>query len=307
MTRASPYIVLILLGGMWGSAFLFIEVLLNDTTPTAIALGRMFFGAITILIIGRFNYSRPRITASLVAKLALLAILSSVIPFILIPWAQQSLDSGEASVLVSSMPLFTAIFAALSFSDEKLTGKRIAGLLTGFGGVTVIAGSDALALAGAGIAGIVAVLGASASYAVATIYVRVLLRSGNATHLTGMHLAIASILMLPVAFIFDGVPDYRLGGEAWLSLIALGAISTGVAYAAYFWLVGSIGSVRASLVTYIVPIVGLSLGWTVLGEEIHVHYLAGISLILIGVTAVMGHPVRKSPQSHPPLSNGVTR
>ena len=306
MTRASPYIVLILLGGMWGSAFLFIEILLNDTTPTAIALGRTFLGAATILIIGRFSYSRARFTASLLPKLAILAILSSVIPFILIPWAQQSLDSGEASVLVSSMPLFTAIFAALSFSDEKLTGKRIVGLLTGFG-VTVIAGSDALALAGAGIAGIVAVLGASASYAAATIYVRVLLRSGNAIHLTGMHLAMASILMLPVAFIFDGVPDYRLGREAWLSLIALGAISTGVAYAVYFWLVRSIGSVRASLVTYIVPIVGLSLGWTVLGEEIHVHYLAGISLILIGVTAVMGRPVRKSSQSHPPLSNEVAR
>lgn len=306
MTRASPYIALILLGGMWGSAFLFIEVLLEDTSPTAIALGRMFFGAITILIVGRFSHSRARISASIVAKLALLALLSAIIPFTLIPWAQQSLDSGEASVLVSSMPLFTAILAALSFSDEKLTGKRIAGLLTGFGGVAVIAGSDALALAGSGLAGIVSVLGASASYAAATVYARVLLRSGNTTHLTGMHLAIASILMLPVAFMFDGVPDYRLGRDAWLSLIALGAISTGVAYSVYFWLVRSIGSVRASLATYIVPIVGLSLGWTVLGEEIHVHYVAGISLILIGVTAVMGRRPSESPQSRPPLPNRPT-
>ncbi len=98
---------------------------------------------------------------------------------------------------------------------------------------------------------------------------------------------IGVLLVLPIMLGVRGTPDYSLSVEAWLSLLALGVLGSGAAFVAYLWLVDNVGSVRSSLVTYIIPIVGLFLGWAVLDESIGVNTILGCALIIAGVAAVM--------------------
>ncbi len=93
--------------------------------------------------------------------------------------------------------------------------------------------------------------------------------------------------MLPIMLVVRGTPDYSLSVEAWLSLLALGVLGTGIAIIIYLWLVDNVGSVRSSLVTYIIPVVGLFLGWAVLDESIGINTVLGCALIIAGVAAVM--------------------
>ena len=292
VTRSYAYILLLTLGAVWGASFLFIKVLVDEIAPTEVATGRMFFGVGAVLLVAAGSgRARFRISCALLPKVITLAVLNAAIPFTLIPLAEQRIDSGEASVLVSSLPLFTALFAALMFVEDRLTPGRVVGLAVGFAGVIVVAGSESLAIGSASTLGAIAMAGAAASYGAAAVYMRVLLRSEDPVNLTGLHLVVGMMLMLPLTFAVEGVPDYTLSTEGWLALIGLGAVGTGLAYLAFFWLVENIGSVRSSLVAYVIPVVGLLLGWAVLGEDLGVNVAIGVVLIFLGASTVMRRPV----------------
>jgi drug/metabolite transporter (DMT)-like permease len=214
-------------------------------------------------------------------------VLSNIVPFLLISWGEIHIDSGTASVLNSTMPLFTALFASLILVDERLTWLRLSGLLLGFLGVGVLAGGDVTDVTDSSVLGQMAVVGAAACYGAGAVYARTLLRSEDPLNLTRLQLVIGALILAPALFAVDGVPNYNLSLEAWLSLIALGVLGTGLGYVAFFWLLGTVGSVRASLVTYIVPITGLTLGWAVLDESIGINTIVGCALIILGVTTVI--------------------
>jgi drug/metabolite transporter (DMT)-like permease len=144
------------------------------------------------------------------------------------------------------------------------------------------------------------VIAAAASYGAASVYARFLLRRADALSLTGTKLALGALIAFSLTFAIEGTPDYgALSLEGSLALLALGIFSTGVAFALYFWVVASAGSVYASLVTYIVPVVGLFLGWAVLDEEIGPSTIAGAALIAAGVAGVMYHPAEAPQQKRP--------
>jgi drug/metabolite transporter (DMT)-like permease len=185
------------------------------------------------------------------------------------------------------MPLFTALFAAVFLLEEQLTPARAFGLALGFFGVAVLTGGDVTDLSGSGLLGPLAMIGAAACYGAAVVYARFLLRQDDPLGLSGAQLAVGSLLVLPILLATRGVPDYSLSIEAWLSLIALGVAGTGIGVAIYMWLVDNVGSVRSSLVTYIVPVVGLFLGWAVLDESIGLSTIVGFALIVAGVASAM--------------------
>jgi drug/metabolite transporter (DMT)-like permease len=209
------------------------------------------------------------------------------VPFTLIGWAEEHIESGTASVLNSSMPLFTALFAAVVLMEERFTAARAAGLTLGFLGVAVLTGGGVSDLGDSSLLGSLAMIGAAACYGAAAVFARTLLRQHDPLGLSGAQLAVGSLLLLPAVFATDGVPDYSLSVEAWLSLLALGVAGTGIGVAMYMWLIDNVGSVRSSLVTYVVPVVGLFLGWAVLDESIGAHTIVGFVLIIAGVAAVM--------------------
>jgi len=280
--------LLLLLGSVWGASFLFIKVVVEETSPLALVQGRITFGALTIVAVMAFGRRRSvKVSPHLWAKVAGLAVLSNIVPFLLISWGEIHIESGTASVLNSTMPLFTALFAGLILVDERLTWLRLSGLLLGFLGVAVLTGGDIIDVTDSSVLGQMAVVGAAACYGAAAVYARILLRSEDPLDLCRLQLVIGALILAPALFAVDGVPNYNLSLEAWLSLITLGVLGTGLAYMAYLWLLGAIGSVRTSLVTYIVPITGLILGWAVLDESVGINSIAGCGLIILGVTTVI--------------------
>jgi drug/metabolite transporter (DMT)-like permease len=290
---AAPF-VLVALGVIFGSAFLFMKVIVEDIAVTEMVAARLALGAVTVIALMVVMGQRVQLDRRLIAGAALLAMLDSIIPYTLIAWAEIRIDSGVAAVLISTMPMFTVGLAVLVLPDERLTGQGILGLALGFLGVLVLSGGDIFELSSDGTAATLAVIGAAASYATAVVYAKVLLRGADPLGLTGTKLVLGTFIALPLTLIVEGVPDYTaLSLEGSAALLALGVL-TGLAFAAHLWLVKTAGSVYASLVTYIVPVSGLVLGWAVLGEEIGPATAAGAAMIAVGVTGVMHHPKPKT-------------
>ncbi len=280
-------LALLALGATWGASFLFIKVVVDETSALEVTEGRIFFGALAVGAVLAIRKTPLRWRPSLWAKVAVWSLVGIVVPFILIAWAEEHIASGTASVLNSSMPLFTALFAAAFLLEEQLTPIRGAGLAVGFVGVIVLTGGDIYDFRGSSVLGQLAVVAAAACYGGAAVYARSLLRQEDPVVLTGGQLMIGTVLVLPLMLAVRGTPDYSLSVEAWLSLLALGVLGTGIAIIVYLWLVDNVGSVRSSLVTYIIPIVGLFLGWAVLDESIGVSTILGSALIIAGVAGVV--------------------
>lgn len=290
------------LGGVWGASFLFIKVVVEETSPLDLVLGRLLLGALTVTLIMALRRVPFRRSPTLLAKISLMAVFANILPFALIAWAEQHIASGTASVLNSTMPLFTALFAAAFLAEERFTAGRLVGLIAGFLGVAILTGNDILEITDSSVLGQLAVVGAAACYGAGTVYARTLLRWENPLSLSGLQLLIGALLAIPLLLAVEGSPDYSLSVEAWLSLLALGIFGSGFAYIAYLWLVDHVGSVRTSLVTYIVPVVGLLLGWAVLDESIGLNTALGTGLIILGVASVVrGQAVapQRAPTSTP--------
>ena len=296
-----PLLVLLALGSVWGTSFLFIKVIVDETSAFETVVGRLFFGAAIVLaVLVRRGTPLPR-KPSTWLRVSAWTLPGVAVPFLLIAWAEEHIDSGIASVLNSTMPLFTATFAAAFLAEERFSAGRALGLVVGFAGVVVLTGGDIYDLSDSNALGQLAVIGAAACYGTGAVYARSLLREEDPAALSGAQLTVALLMLLPVMFAARGVPDYDLSVEAWLSLVALGLFGTGLGIVAYLWLVDNIGSVRSSLVTYIVPIVGLILGWAVLDEHIGWETIVGAALIIAGVAAVMRGQAPSSQRALPTI------
>lgn len=284
---ARPLLVLLALGATWGASFLFIKVIVDETSPLEVAEGRLFLGALAVAVVLAVRRTRLPLRPSLWLRVTAWSLPGVVVPFILIAWAEEHIATGTASVLNSTMPLFTAVFAAAVLAEERFTPARALGLLAGFLGVVVLTGGDIYDVSDSSVLGQLAVVAAAACYAFGAVYARSLLREENPAALSGAQQAVGALAILPIMLAAEGTPNLSLSIEAWLSLLALGIFGTGIAIVAYLWLVDNIGSVRSSLVTYVIPIVGLLLGWAVLDESIGAETIVGSLLIIAGVAAVM--------------------
>jgi len=286
MTQLRTWATLIGLGVIFGSAFLYVKVLGDEMDTLTMVGSRLVLGALIVLAVLAVRRKPLGWTPALAGKVALLAALGLIIPYGLIAWAETEIDSGIAAALISTMPLFTAVYASFLFTDERLTIGRIAGLLAGFAGVIALNGAE-FDVRDSSVVGQLAVVAAAASYGLGAVYSRRLLHGKDAMSLAGLELTMGAVLAVPLALAFNGAPEFALSGGGWASLLALGIGSTGVAIVGYLWLVEQAGSVRASLVTYVVPVVGLFLGWAVLDESVGAGAVIGTTLIILGVGGAM--------------------
>jgi drug/metabolite transporter (DMT)-like permease len=287
-------IALPVLAVVFGSNFMFVKIAVDEASPLQIVASRLIIGATIIAAVMWPRIRSVRWDAPLLARVGVMAVMGTIVPFLLISWASETIDSGLASVLNSSMPLFTALFAAAAM-DERLTGARAAGLLVGFAGVTAMTGYAALDVSGEALAAQLAVVAAAASFAATAVYSRGLMRTHDPIGLAGGQIAIAAVIAALIFAAAEGSPDYTLSDETWLALLFNGAVSGGLGYAAYAWLISEIGSVRASLITYAMPAVALFLGWVFLGESIGANTIGGMALILAGIAIVMRAPSARGP------------
>ncbi|HEU4422410.1 MAG TPA: DMT family transporter [Pilimelia sp.] len=266
---------------LWGSAFLWIKVALdNGLSPVQITVIRAALGAAVLLVLARSARQRlPRDRATWM-HLVVAALFCNVLPFLLFSLGQQTVDSGVAGVFNATTPLWSLLIGLAVGTERGLRPARLIGLLLGFAGVLLIFapwhGSGLLGW------GAVALLGAAASYAAAFAYMGRWLtgRSAGPIALSAAQLAVATglgALALPAA----GPSDPRPAGL--VAVAVLGIFSTGITFYLNYRLIADEGATNAATVGYLLPVVSVAVGAVVLDERIGPRIGAGMVVVLVGV------------------------
>jgi len=273
---------------MWGSSYLFIKLAVDSFgTFTLISL-RLLIGAAFLWTVFRLSRTALPRDRRAYGHLLVMAIINITIPFALITWAEQSVDSALAAILNSTVPLFVLVIAPAFLPDEPIRVNGLVGLAVGFLGVVLIVSPGLVGTAGT-VPGMVALLGASVSYACGNVYAR--------RNVRGLAPMIPAVFQVTFALVIVGIlalvlerpwETARPDAQAWFSVIWLGILGSGTAYLAYFRLLSKWGATRTALVAYLLPIVGIVLGALVLQEPIGPALIVGTALVTAGVALVNG-------------------
>ncbi len=286
---------MLLVAVIWGASFMFIKVELDDgIAPLHVAWLRCLFGSLALYAILRARGERLPRDRALLKHLAVVALLMNSIPFVFFAYGETEVSSLLAGLFNATTPLLTLLFTLAVLPGETPTRDRIAGLVVGFlGALVVLAPWDGLGRGS--LLGALACLGASSCYGMGFPYMRRHLadRPETAVALSTMQILLGTLFLLPFTLL-GSLPDSAPGIDAWGSILALGALGTGVAYILNFNVIRLAGHQTASTVTYIVPIFAVIFGVSLLGEDISWHEPVGGLLILAGVT-LANRPPRKQP------------
>lgn len=284
-----------LVGLIWGSSFLLIRVGVEEIAPFQLVFIRTGIAAVGLNLVMLLRGKRYPANLRALLPLLIIGIGNTALPFSLITWGEKSVESGLASVLQASASLFTLVIAHFTFADERITLQKALGLLLGFIGVIVLASrswADGQLVTG-NFVGQLAIIGASLCYATFTTYSRKVIQNRfepivvSAGAMTAA--AVVSGIAMLMAPLFGGQPATPLAdlsGEVLNSALVLGLVNTFVAYLFYYWIVQELGAARASMVTYVVPAVGLALGVIFLNELLDLRLIIGAGLIFLAIAVV---------------------
>jgi drug/metabolite transporter (DMT)-like permease len=276
-----------LLGLVWGSSFLWIKVAVREIGPATLVGFRLLIGLLGLLAVvavRRPSFPSDRRT---LAILAILGISNTALPFVLISWGEQYIDSAIASILNGTVPLFTIVIAHLLLSDDRITVPRIIGLVAGFLGVVVLMSRDLEDGARAGsVLGQLAVLAAAVSYAGSSVFARRNLRQVDPVIQAFLPLISADLMAWVAALVSEAPLQIPRLPITWVALAWLGLLGSCLAYLLYFHLLHAVGPTRATMVTYVFPVVGVILGVAFLNERADWHLWAGVVLIALGIGVV---------------------
>src|SRR5574341_1253278 len=288
-----------LLGLIWGSSFLWIKIAVSEIGPFTLVAFRLLFGLIGLLaVVWQKKQSFPRDRRVLLAYLFMGAF-NTAIPFTLISWGETRIDSGLASILNGTVPLFTIVIAHFWLHDEKITLPRIGGLFVGFIGVVVLVSRD-LDPGGLGgnLWGQIAVIAASMCYATAITFSRKHLRNQPPVVQSTMILLIADAFLWIATPLAERPLHLPALPMTWFALAWLGLLGSCLAYLLFFYLINTWGPTRASLVTYVFPVIGLMLGIIFLKEVADWRLIVG-SLLVVGGILVVNFIRRPQPAPAP--------
>jgi drug/metabolite transporter (DMT)-like permease len=285
--RASQvdWLIFLSLGFIWGSSYLFIKLAVDDFGTFTLVAFRLVIGALLLWTVVRLAHQPLPRERRTYGHLVVMAFVNITIPFLLITWAEQSVDSSLAAILTSPVPLFAIILSALFLPDEPIRVNGLIGLAVGFVGVVIIT-SPGLTAAGGSPIGELALLGAAFSYAVGAVYSRRNVRGLAPMIPAVFQVTFAAVITGTLALLFEhpwtSTPDLQALG----SILWLGLAGSGVAYLLVFRLFQNWGATRTTLVAYIIPAVGIVLGYLVLAEPIDARLLLGTGLIVAGIGLV---------------------
>ncbi|SHM41725.1 DMT family transporter [Roseibium suaedae] len=282
------WLTLLLLGAIWGGSFLFAKVAVAEIPPLVLVFLRVCLAAIALHCVLRLTGKRFPLEPRLLGAFLVMGLLNNAIPFSLIFWGQTAIAAGLASILNATTPIFTFLVAAVVLRQEPVRFHRIAGVLTGFGGVLLMLfqslgqpGHDPLWAQ-------LACLGAAVSYALAAAFARRFKHLPPLVSATGQ-LSGSTLIMLPMAMIFGaGWSPLETSGFVWMNVLALGLLATAFAYLLYFRLLAEAGATNASLVTLLVPASAILFGSLLLGEALKTYQFGGFGLLLAGLLLLDG-------------------
>jgi drug/metabolite transporter (DMT)-like permease len=295
------WIKFIFLGLVWGSSFLWIKIALQEVGPFTLVFFRVLFG--TIGLIAFFVFTRLKFSFKSFWIYGVIGLFNVALPFALISWSEKNISSGLASILNSTVPLFTMLIASIFVHDERLTSSRIAGLIVGFAGVLVLMSnrlSGETAIQGWGI---FAMLVAAVSYGACAVFARRTNHRVKSQDQALGQMATGVLFIAPAMLIFE--PPFHLPvlPVTYLAFGWLGLLGSCVAALLWFSLINSVGPSRTSMVTYMFPLVGVILGLIVLKETQDWRLFAGGALILAGIVIVNSSKKHISKEDAPLLSD----
>ena len=267
---------LTLLGAAWGGSFLFMRVAAADFGPFALVEVRLALGA---LILMPFLWqARARFTPAVWLRVAGIATINSVLPFVLFAWGAERAPAGIGAITNAMTVMFAALVAFL-FYGERIGPWRWIGLIAGFIGVTILASGH---IAGASV-GAAALAGTAAAlcYGLGINFVRHYLSGFPAAAIAAANLGAGALLLLP--FALYSWPQHPIPVASWLSAVLLGVLCTGIAFVFYYRLIARIGAPRTATVTYLIPLFGVIWAWLLLGERVTLSMVLAGALLLAGV------------------------
>ncbi|TYC52055.1 DMT family transporter [Rhodobacterales bacterium] len=282
------WILLIVLGAIWGGSFLFAKVAVSEIPPFMLVFFRVAIACAVLLTLLWHRGMLARLEKRHALSFLTLGLLNNAIPFSLLFLGQTVIGAGLASILNATTPVFTVVVAGLLARQETLSAHRIAGVALGVCGVAVMLSSSLSGLATDPAWAQLCCLGAAISYACAATFSRRFKTLPPLVTAAGQ-LSGSTLLMLPVALVTAGswsVTDPGL--TAWANVIALGIVATALAYLIYFRLLAEGGATNASLVTLIVPASALFFGWLILGENLAPLQFTGFAILLAGLVVLDG-------------------
>ncbi|HEX5825758.1 MAG TPA: DMT family transporter [Candidatus Limnocylindrales bacterium] len=288
-TRGSriDWLVFLGLGFFWGSSYLFIKIGVDHgLQPFTLIMYRLAIGFVllaTVVAIARETLPRdPR----MYGHLFVMGVVNIAIPFSLITFAEQTVDSSLAAVINGAVPLFVIVVAAIFLKGETITLNRVAGLAIGFIGVAILVGFDVADLGSANAVGELALLGSTLSYAGGAVY--------SKAHIHGLRPMIPALFQvffgLVVISVLAFLTEQPLAvvpvPEAIFAVVWLGLLGSGLAYLGFFRILSHWGATRTSMVAYLLPVYGIVLGALVLAEPIAPSTIFGTILVIAGIALV---------------------
>lgn len=270
---AGEWGLLIILSVLWGASFLFMGILVKELPPLTISASRL---TIASLLIGILASKRPKNLPW--RELLILGVLNNTIPYALILWGQRYVSSSVASIINSTSPFFTSIFAHFLTDDEKINKFSMMGISLGFSGVLAMAWDLQGSLIGE-----LAIITAVICYSYATVYGRRFYSMGlSPLDIAFGQLSTAAATSIPLAILerpWLVMPSQR----AWVSIIGISVFSTALAYLIFFRILERAGATNANLVTLLIPVTATLLCTAFLGERLELRHIVGICLIMTGL------------------------
>jgi drug/metabolite transporter (DMT)-like permease len=287
------WLMLTLLGLLWGASFFFARIAVREVPPLMLVLVRVVIAAAALHLYLLATGGWHKFRRQSFAPFLLLGLLNNAIPFSLLFIGQTELGAGLAAILNALVPFWTVIAANFMTADEKFTANKFLGILLGVGGAMTIIGPAALSGLGAPLWAKLAVIGAGVSYAFASIYAKRFKSVPPIVTAVGQ-LTASSLIMLPAALLAHGLwSPVSVTPPVWLAVIALALASTSLAYIIFFRIIAAAGATIVSLVTLMVPVSAILLGTVFLGESMSLTELSGMALIGLGLVIIDGRLARR--------------
>jgi drug/metabolite transporter (DMT)-like permease len=288
---AQSWALLVVLAAIWGGSFMFIGVAVKELPSLLIVLARVSMAAAILLpihfiLIGKLPADRKSWIAC-----AGMSIMNNVIPFTLITWGQHHIASGLASVINATTPMFAAIFMALA-AYEAITLRKSIALLVGVAGVVILQGADFSNLGDQSL-GILAVIVAAAFYGLSAPWSKKMLVGIPPLTIATCQLLISSVIMAAIVLPTQDIGLYAKASiQTWAALVALAALATSLAYLLFFRIIARAGASFVSLVTMLVPVSAIGLGYLFLNETLSTHEIIGALVICLSLVIIDGRALR---------------
>ncbi|MCW5879088.1 MAG: DMT family transporter [Anaerolineales bacterium] len=284
--KTKDWLAFIGLSLAWGTSFFWIKIALEEVGPFLLVAYRILFGLLALALVLLWTRPQwPRDRRSYIAML-ILGLTNTAVPFVLFSWAELHVDSAVASIFNSSMPLFTMIIAHVALSDDRLTRQRVLGLLVGFVGVVVLALRDTGGDVRMNLLAQGALLLAVLFYAGSTVFARQTTKGIVPTVQAFVPLVMADLVIWSAAQAAEAPLRLPQLPMTWVALLWMGVVGSCMAYLFYYYLLHSVGPTRLAMVTYMFPVVGVTMGVLFLNERLDASLIIGALLVLLSLYIV---------------------